>query len=816
MKTDKIIKVTGMSCAACSAAVNKALLKTQGVLSCNVNFASGDAKVEYDNSIISSESIKQIIINTGYGVKSETETDELSQKENFYQDDLKKMLIAWIFSGPLMLIMLYGMIFGMGHHFHKIYHWFAIIFSLIVFIFPGRKTLVNAYKSIRLAAPSMDVLIALGSISAFITGFLPGMSENHSFIEISSMIIAIHLTGRYIEAKTKGKTSEAIRKLMELGAKSASIIKNGSIIEVPVSDLCIDDEMLIKPGAKIPTDGIVTEGESYIDESMATGESMPVRKKTGHNVLGATINGNSTLKVKVTKIGKDTFLSQMIKLVENAQNTKVPIQAFADKVTGIFVPIVIVIAITSFFTHILFPEINQSIIQLLPFSLPWMMMSMSTWVLALFAAISVLVIACPCALGLATPTAIMAGIGLGTKHGIIIRNGEAVQVIKKAKTIIFDKTGTLTQGKPIVTNLDVLDMENKLSILQAMFSIEQLSDHPLAQAIVNKLKTYDFPPQIVSDFISVNGKGITATIDNEKWFIGNLKFLQENNIIIKNEINQILNLQKEAKTIVLGAKNSELKVIIGISDQIKPDAFLSIEILRKMNIKTVMLTGDNAVTANEVAKKLGIIEVKSEVLPEDKLNYVKEYQKNNNVVIMVGDGINDAPALKQADVSIAIGGGTDIAIESADIVLVRNEVLPVVKAIILAKTIFRIIQQNLFWAFFYNLVSIPLAFFGLLHPIVAEAAMGMSSVTVVSNANRLRNMKLNLPSAKINKEIIKVSGMTCNHCVNRIKSNLEKLPGLKNVNISLEENTVEMIFNSEFPLEKAKEIINGLGFMVEE
>ena len=758
MKKEEKINITGMSCVMCSTAVTKALSKTAGVENCNVNFATGDAHIEYDNEVVSLQELEDIIIKTGFGIKK-PEKDELSEKENFYRQDMKKMIIAWLFAGPLMLFMLLHMFYMeiLPHSFHTIYPWLAIIFSLLLYIFPGRQTVLGSIKSTRNATPSMDVLITIGCLSAFLTGCFPKIFGNHSFIEIGAMIMAIHLTGRYIEAKTKGKTSEAIRKLMEMGAKSASILQDNKIIEIPISDLKIGDIMVIKAGAKVPTDGIVTEGESYIDESMATGESMPVRKSIGNFVFGATINGNGSLQVEVTKIGKDTFLSQMIKLVEHAQNTKVPVQAFADKVTGGFVPIVLLIAFATFLIHLFYPEIQSNITQLLPFRLPWLIDDLSTLAQALFTAISVLVIACPCALGLATPTAIMAGIGLGTKHGIIIRNGEAVQVIQDADTIIFDKTGTLTAGKPVVTNFEVYT-DDKHETLQAIYSLEKLSDHPLAQAIVNNLTPFDFDSLEIKDYETISGKGVIGTIINknndskEAWTVGSLKFLEENFIDFQDKKDTIVQFQQEAKTVVVVAKDMKLRAIIAIADTIKEDAYSTIKMLHKMKIKTVMLTGDNAITAKEVAAKLGIMEVKAEVLPEEKLNFVKLYQnqsektEKSNTIIMVGDGINDAPALKQADVSIAIGGGTDIAIETADIVLVRNEVLPVVKSIVLSKTIFKVIKQNLFWAFFYNIIAIPLAFCGLLHPIIAEIAMALSSITVVSNANRLRNKKLSLPN----------------------------------------------------------------------
>ncbi|MDD4156371.1 MAG: heavy metal translocating P-type ATPase [Candidatus Cloacimonetes bacterium] len=814
MIKEEIIKVTGMTCAVCSGTVEKTLKKTSGIFDTTVNFATGEARVKFDTDIINLNDIHHVIKKTGYGVKENTEKD-LTDKENFYKDYFKKMIFAWIFSAPLMIVMMITMTFGMPHNLHHLYNWVAIIFTLIVFIFPARNTFISAFKSIKNLAPTMDVLIALGSISALITGLLPGMSDKHSFIEIASMIIAIHLTGRYIEAKTKGKTSEAIRKLMELGAKAALIIKNKQTIEIPVSDLQINDIMLIKPGAKIPTDGTIIDGESFIDESMATGESMPVKKTINNTVLGATINGSGILKVKVSKIGKDTFLSQMISLVEHAQNTKVTVQAFADKITGIFVPIVLLIALLSFIIHLLFPEVRNSILDILPFSLPWISNDLPVLIQAIFSAISVLVIACPCALGLATPTAIMAGIGLGTKHGIIIKNGEAVQLINKIKTIIFDKTGTLTEGKPIVTDMIIIDNEQKIDTLKAVYSLESLSNHPLAQAIINKLNMYEFETKKVTNFQNIDGKGITGSVDNEIWYIGNQNLLTENNIDFLNHIQDIKRLQEEAKTIVLVANHTKLSAILAISDQIKTDAFSTIKLLQKMNIKTVMLTGDNLNTALQVAKKLNIDEVKADILPSDKLHYVKTYQKNGNKVLMVGDGINDAPALKQADVSIAIGGGTDIAIESADIVLVRNEVLPVVKAILLGKNIFRTIKQNLFWAFFYNLIAIPLSFFGLLHPVIAEIAMALSSITVVSNANRLRNNRLQLPLTNFKKVILDIQGMSCQHCVMRIKSILEKFPEIKSSKVSLENNQAEIIVSdNEYSSAKIKNAIADANFTV--
>jgi len=833
MKCIESIKVMGMSCVVCSKTIEKVLLNTAGVVSCDVNFASGNVNIEFDNDIVTLKDLEKIIIKTGYGVQQNKQEIDLLKKETYYLEYKKNMILSWIFSTPLMIIMFINMLDMsiIPHNIKILYPWIAIAFSLYIFIFPGRQTLKGAIKSTQNASPSMDVLIAMGCISAFITGCLPNLFGHHSFIEIGAMIMAIHLTGRYIEARTKGKTSEAIRKLMEIGAKSAFIQKEENIIEIPISNLQLGDIMIVKPGAKIPTDGIIVDGESYIDESMATGESMPVRKKVDQFVFGATINGNGSLKVRVTKIGKDTFLSQMIKLVERAQNSKVPVQAFADKVTGGFVPIVLLIALAAFFIHLFYPVLQHNIITAIPFKIPWLISNMSPLAQALFTSISILVIACPCALGLATPTAIMAGIGLGTKHGILIKNGESVQVLPKAKSIIFDKTGTLTDGKPIVTDLNIY-AEDREEVLHAIFSLEILSDHPLAQSIIKHLDSYSFTSLEVKDYENISGKGIAGTIFRdttkirETWIVGSMKFMQENFVDIREKEDFIYSLQLKAKTIVLAAKDMKLQAIIAISDTIKKDAFSTIKMLHKMRLKTIMLTGDNLVTAKEVAAKLGIMEVQAEVMPEEKLKFVEKYQnitkkpqKSNEIekketVIMVGDGINDAPALKQADVSIAIGGGTDIAIESADIVLVRNEVLPIVKSLLLSKATFSIVKQNLFWAFFYNIIAIPMAFCGLLHPVIAEIAMALSSITVVSNANRLRNKSLKLPTVYIKKDIIKIEGMSCEHCVAKVQESLSKIVGVSEIKISLEKKEAELIVSEGFSRDNAIKIIEDLGFIV--
>jgi Cu+-exporting ATPase len=569
----------------------------------------------------------------------------------------------------------------------------------------------------------MDSLIALGTVVAYLTGFLQFFLPVQDYSGVAAMIMAIFVTGKYIESKARGKAGQEIRKLLELGAKNARVLRNGKEIEVPISEIKVGDVMIVKPGEKIPTDGIVTKGESSVDESMVTGESLPVDKLKGSNVIGATLNQDGILYVKATKVGKDTFLSHIIELVEEAQGSKIPIQRVADKITNIFVPSVLGLSVLTFIGWAIFGSVSS----------------------AFGASIAVLVISCPCALGLATPIALTVGSGMGAKRGILIRKGEAIQTMKDVKIIMFDKTGTITKGKPEVTDIEVSRGISEKEFLEISGSLEKLSEHPLSRAIVNhaNLKSY----KSVKNFKNLRGRGIEGNILGKKYFIGNRRLMDENKINIKEFVKRIDELEGQGKTVMILALEKTKKVLglVAVADSVKEDSLKALKYLHKKGYYTVMITGDNEKTARAIAKEVGIKKVIANVLPEDKSEEVKKMQMKlgeKGFVAFVGDGINDAPALKQANVGIAMGTGTDIAIESGDIVLTKGSLIGVCQAVELSKATFSKIKQNLFWAFAYNVIAIPLAVAGLLHPVIAEIAMAASSITVVSNANLLRRKKI--------------------------------------------------------------------------
>lgn len=813
MKEKVSIKIGGMSCAACSSAIDRALNKLPGVDKVAVNLATNKANIEYQNDKISLKELEQAIRNTGYEVIKEGQEKTLEDKETSYKADLQKMVISWIFVVPMMTIMLLQM-FKIIPHGIMWLHLFALLSSGIIIIWPARKVFISALNSVVHGHTNMDVLIALGSGAAFVTGFFGSKMGPHSFTEIAGMILGIHLTGRYIERRAKGKTSEAIRKLMEMGAKTAIIELNNEVKEVPVDQLQIGDIMLIKPGEKVPTDGIVISGNSYVDESMATGESLARFKETGSNLIGATINTNGVLRAKVSKLGKDTFLAQIIELVEEAQTTKIPIQAFADKITGIFVPIVLLLSILTFLIHYFYPQIIMQIIAIMPFLHGLHSGMMTPLIQALFASISVLVIACPCALGLATPTAIMAGIGLGTQNGILYRNGEVIQMINKAKIIVFDKTGTLTKGKPVVEDIFCNGIaEDKL--VQICGSAEKLSAHPLGKAIVNYFNQKGLTDLQIDNFENVPGKGIIAKSDNNTYTIGKEGFIREIGVPLNEFESKINEMNEQRKSLIFIAENHILLGFISIVDELKETTLETIKLLKERNIKTVLLSGDNEKTVAQVGKRLGIEMTIGDVLPIDKNQVIKDLQRDYYPVIMAGDGVNDAPALKQADISIAMGNGTDIAIEAADMVLINGDPLLIIKALKLSSEIFKTIKQNLFWAFFYNLVAIPFAFSGLLNPVIAEIAMAISSITVVTNANRLRKRKINVREEKIMKSRLEVKDMTCNHCKMRITKAVEALNGIRTLHIDLESKIVEVEYDDhEIQLSKIKDAITGAGYTI--
>ncbi|NLY39698.1 MAG: copper-translocating P-type ATPase, partial [Firmicutes bacterium] len=551
------------------------------------------------------------------------------------------------------------------------------------------------------------------------------------------------LTGRYLEARAKGKASAAIRRLLQLEARTANLIVNGEEREMPIDQVQVGDLMIVRPGEKIPTDGIVEEGESSVDESMATGESMPVAKGKGDAVIGATINREGVLRIRASRVGKDTFLAQVIRLVEEAQGTRVPVQEFADRVTGWFVPAVLVVAALTLGLWLILPGQMRAVLTAAAPYLPWVNPDLSTANLALISVVAVLVIACPCALGLATPTALMVGSGLGAANGVLIRHGAAIQLLLEAKTIVFDKTGTLTKGEPAVTGLYPAVGMPVGELLRLAAALEQGSEHPLARAVLERARQeadLELPP--AESFAALPGKGARAQVEGRAVLLGNRRLMLENGISFDSLQDTSDSLEREGKTVVYVAVDGKAAGVIAVADVLKADAAATLEELRRRGYRTVMLTGDNPATAAAIAEAAGIDRVLAEVLPGDKAAEIKRLQEGGERVIMVGDGINDAPALTQADVGIALGSGTDIAIESSDITLVKGDLSAVITALNVSRATFRKIRQNLFWAFFYNLVAVPVAVLGLLHPVMAEIAMASSSITVVSNAIRLRRAKV--------------------------------------------------------------------------
>ena len=747
-KKEKIsFHVDGMNCASCSQAVEKALAEADGVYEANVNIANDTGSIIYDQNILSKDELKELVNSSGYEI-TKFYDEESYQKSK--EKDIKKvkkaknkMIGTWLFTIPIMLWMVPEMFFGIVWPNHTIFNLGMIMLALPPLLYFGRQTYISAYKSVIHGGANMDVLIAMGTGAAFITGPFVFFTPMANYAGISAMIMAFHLTGRYIEEKAKGRASQAIKKLLEMEAKTATIIENDSEKEVPIEEVKTGDIMVVKPGEKIPTDGKIIEGSTLIDESMATGESMPVERSIGDEVIGATVNQNGLIKVKALKVGKDTFLSQVIKMVEEAQGTKVPIQEFADRITSIFVPTVIIIALITFVLWLLFPGILRDVGIWAQSFLPWVNPTLGTLTLALFATIAVLVIACPCALGLATPTALMVGSGMGAENGVLIKKGEAIQTMKDIHTIVFDKTGTITKGKPEVTDIINLKGNSKEKILQMAASVENGSEHPLGSAIINKAKEKELKLFDIKEFKAVTGKGVKARIDRNDVFVGNIKLMKDKDIKLNKEtLDKMYILEDEGKTAILISYNNGIKGIIAVADTLKEDSKKAINELKSLGLETAMITGDNKRTAQAIADKVGIDHVVSEVLPEGKVDKIKKLQNRFGTIAMVGDGINDAPALTQANVGIAIGTGTDIAIESSDITLIRGDLSSVVVAVKLSRATFRKIKQNLFWAFIYNLIAIPIAILGLLHPVIAEIAMATSSITVVTNSNTLRRVNI--------------------------------------------------------------------------
>ena len=734
--------VTGMSCASCARTVENALNKNEDIKA-SVNIATEKVNIEYDENKYNFEKIKKIVENSGYGL---VETLSEEQKMQMYEDKIKslrnKLILAAVFAIPLMYISMGHM---MGIHLPDIVNpkKNAAIYSIVQLlltipvVYAGKDFFIHGFKNLVRKSPTMDSLIAMGASAAIIYSLYATYMtitvdpEYHMnlYFESAGTIITLILLGKLLEARTKGQTSSAIKKLIGLQPKKAKIIENGAEKEVLIENIKVGDIIVVKPGEKIAVDGKIVSGNTSVDESMITGESIPVSKNPGDKVIGGSINKNGSIQFEATEIGKDTVLSQIIKLVEEAQGSKAPISRMADIVAGYFVPIVIVIATVT--------------------GIIWFM-SGSGLTAALTFFISVLVIACPCALGLATPTSIMVGTGKGAENGILIKSGEALETAHKIKTVVLDKTGTITKGKPVLTDLKVYNNFDGNEILQLAASAENNSEHPLAEAIVNGAKERNVEFKQYDKFRAMPGYGIRATIDDKEIQIGNRKLMASRKISTEAAEKDYEILSNEGKTPMFISVNNELAGLIAVADVVKETSKAAIERMHKLGLKVIMLTGDNEKTAKYIAKEVGIDSVIAEILPFQKSEEVKKLQEAGEFVAMVGDGINDSPALAQANVGIAIGSGTDVAIESADIVLIRNDLNDVAGAIALSKATITNIKENLFWAFFYNVIGIPFAagifyaFFNgpKLDPMIAAFAMSLSSVSVLMNALRLKFFKV--------------------------------------------------------------------------
>lgn len=778
-----------MTCSACSAHVEKSVKKLDGVKSVNVNLLQNNMHVDFDETAVSVDDIINAVVSGGYGASVAGKKQE--KKDNKIDNEISNMKFRLVVSLVCLVPLMY---ISMGHMwgwpFLSVFHGaengitFALTQMLLTLpiMYVNRKYYITGFKTLFHGAPNMDSLIAIGSGAAFVYGIIAiyciGYGLGHGdkefansymmnlYFESAAMILALITLGKFLESRAKGKTSQAIEKLIDLSPKTAVVIRDGKEVTVGVDDVQIGEIVVVKAGQSVPLDGVIVEGNGAIDESAITGESIAVEKNVGDKVIGATINKSGYFKFKVEKVGEDTALSQIIHLVEEASASKAPIAKLADKVSGIFVPVVISIAVITIIV--------------------WLLLGKGVS-FALSMGISVLVISCPCALGLATPTAIMVGTGKGAQYGILTKSADSLETAHQVDTVVLDKTGTITEGKPSVTDIAPVGISDK-ELLQIAASIEYLSEHPLAKAIVEKADGLEFSD--VADFEQIVGQGVKGNVDGKKVLAGNYKMMRENNI----EVSEDEIFANDGKTSLYFAVDNKFVGIIAVADTIKATSRQAIEDMRNMGLDVIMLTGDNAVTANAIKNKLSLSSAVAEVLPSDKEDEVRKLQQNGHKVAMVGDGINDAPALTRADVGIAIGAGTDIAIESADIVLMKSDLQDVVTSIELSHSVIKNIKENLFWAFFYNALGIPVAagvLYGIaglkLNPMIAALAMSFSSVFVVSNALRLRFFKPkcnNIKTVKNEKEnitmtkTIKINGMMCSHCTGRVGEVLNAIDGV--------------------------------------
>lgn len=744
----QLLEIEGMTCATCALTVEKALSKVEGVHQASVNLATEKASVSYDPAQASLADIATAVEKAGYKAvlpQTNSPVTAVDSKEQHQSDLWSRFIWSTVFTLPVLYIAMGPMLPGGGLPLPAFLHQpltFALVqlFLTLPVMYIGRAFYQKGFKTLFAGHPNMDSLIAVGTSAALVQGLImtvliargqADLSHGHPelYFESAAVILTLITLGKYMEALSKGWTSDAIKKLMNLAPKTARLIRDGQEVTLPLEQVQVGDVLQVRPGEQIPVDGKVLQGQSTVDESMLTGESLPVKKAVGDSVVGATLNQHGAFQMQATKVGADTTLAQIIRLVEEAQGSKAPIAQLADRVSAVFVPIVMVLALLS--------------------GLAWWTLGQEPWIFSLSITISVLVIACPCALGLATPTAIMVGTGKGAENGLLFKSGQAVEVLQKVDTIVFDKTGTITQGKPQVTDMTVFSSATEEEVLQLAASAEQYSEHPLAQALLKSAEDAGLSLLPSQDFQALSGRGLSVKIAEQTILLGNEKLMKESGIALGSAIATAETYANQAKTPVYLAADGHLLVVIAIADQVKPSSHTAIQDLHQMGLEVVMLTGDNEKTAQAIADQVGIDTVISQVLPEDKANQVKLLQAQGKQVAMVGDGINDAPALAQAEVGIAIGSGTDVAIESADLVLMHSDLMDVPKAVRLSQLTMKTIKQNLFWAFAYNVIGIPIAM-GLLHlfggpllnPMLAGAAMALSSVSVLLNALRLRTRKL--------------------------------------------------------------------------
>ena len=746
MSKQKEYIIEGMSCASCAMTIENAVSKIPGVDKASVNLATEIMTVEANDSV-TPEDIAKVVDGVGYGARPrgksvEEELEEKNEKKEAHLREMKRNLtISAIFAVPLLFIAMADMVgIPMPAFLSPMQSPVSYALIQLALVLPiiwlGRRFFVDGFKALSKGHPNMDSLVALGTSAAFLYSLYGTyhVLEGHAhfamnlYYESAGVILTLITLGKYFEAVSKGKTSMAIQTLVGLAPKMATVLRDGQEVEIPVEEVQVGDLIRVKPGEKVPVDGVVTEGNSTVDESMLTGESIPVSKSVGDEVIGASLNKTGSFILKATKIGKDTALSQIIQLVEQAQGSKAPIAKLADKVSGVFVPIVIVLALVS--------------------GLAWYFLGQESWVFALTITISVLVIACPCALGLATPTAIMVGTGKGAENGILLKSGEALEEANHVNMVVFDKTGTITNGTPVVTDVVTADSTDADALIRLAASLEVASEHPLGEAIVAKAKEQGAAFDEVTNFEAIPGFGIKGHVGETLVFLGNEKWMRENGLVDEAMNEKANRFAEQGKTPLYIGYNDAVQGLIVVADTVKESSARAIQTLHEMGIQVAMMTGDHERTAQAIAAEVGIDRVFSEVLPQDKANYVSKLQEEGYIVAMVGDGINDAPALAQAQVGIAIGTGTDVAIESADAVLMKSDLMDVPAMLKLSRATIRNIKENLFWAFAYNVIGIPFAMgvlhlFGgpLLNPMIAGAAMSFSSVSVVLNALRLKRWK---------------------------------------------------------------------------